>query len=270
MEYTNLSSLPEGRKRLTVLVREAGDVIRIDDAARLLHFDRSQAAKTLSRWVTQGWLRRVGRGAYVAASLDSLGSEHVLDDPWILAPSLFAPAYIGGRSAAEHWDLTEQIFNDITVMTARTVRKKSEEHHGATFTLKHIDEAKIFGTRLLWRGRTRVPISDVHRTIVDLLDDPAIGGGIRHIADCLAAYLRRADRDDAKLIDYASRLGNGAVFKRLGFLVENDPTCVQLAAQCRLLLTKGNAKLDPRLDHNKLITRWRLWVPPFWAASARL
>jgi predicted transcriptional regulator of viral defense system len=270
MEYTNYPSLPEGRKRLTALVRAAGDVIRIDDATRLLHLNRSQASKTLSRWVAQGWLRRVGHGAYVAASLDSLGSEHVLDDPWILVPSLFAPAYVGGRTAAQHWDLTEQIFNDIAVMTARLVRRKSERHHGATFSLKHISDGKIFGTKPLWRGHTKVPVSDVHRTVIDLLDDPAIGGGIQHVADCLAAYLRRPDRDDAKLTDYASRLGNGAVFKRLGFLVENDPTCAQLAADCRLLLTKGNAKLDPKLDNSKLITRWRLWVPPFWVASTRL
>jgi len=55
-----------------------------------------------------------------------------------------------------------------------------------------------------------------------MLDDPALGGGIQHVSDCLAAYLKRADRDDARLIGYADRLGNGAVFKRLGFLAETD------------------------------------------------
>ena len=31
---------------------------------------------------------------------------------------------------------------------------------------------------------------------------------------------KRTDRDDQKLIEYGDRLGNGAVFKRLGFLAE--------------------------------------------------
>jgi len=263
------SPLPEGRRRLTALVRATGDVISVDDAARVLEVDRTAAAKVLARWMTQGWLRRVGRGAYVPAPLDSLESEHVLEDPWVLVPALFAPAYIGGRTAAEHWDLTEQIFNDIVVMTGRAIRKTSQRRHGATFTLKHVDTAKAFGTTTVWRARTRVSVSDVHRTIIDMLDDPAVGGGVRQVADCLAAYLRRGDRDDVRLIDYAERLGNGAVFKRLGFLVEGDPTAQGLVEACRARLTKGVAKLDPDLDCPRLVSRWKLWVPAFWAPGTR-
>ena len=48
---------------------------------------------------------------------ESFGAEQVVEDPWILVPALFDPAYIGGRTAAEHWDLTEQIFRDIVVYT---------------------------------------------------------------------------------------------------------------------------------------------------------
>ncbi len=257
------ASLPEGRKRLATLLRGAGDVIRVDDAVRVLGFGRTVAAKTLSRWTTQGWLRRVGRGAYVPATLDSLGSEHVLDDPWVLVPALFTPAYVGGRTAAEHWDLTEQIFNDIVVLTAQPIRQKSQKRHGATFTLKHIDEDNIFGTKAVWREHSKVLVSDVHRTIIDMLDDPMIGGGIRQVADCLADYLRRADRSDNQLLAYAERLGNGAVFKRLGFLVENDPTAEHLTKTCLAHLTKGNAKLDPALDCPRLVSRWKLWIPSF-------
>jgi predicted transcriptional regulator of viral defense system len=263
------ASLPEGRARLVALLRGAGDVIRVDDAVRVLGFDRAVAAKTLSRWTTQGWLRRVGRGAYVPASLDSLGSEHVLDDPWVLIPALFAPAYIGGRTASEHWDLTEQIFNDIVVLTAQPIRERSQKRHGTTFILKHIDKDKIFGTKAVWRGNSKVQVSDVHRTIIDMLDDPMIGGGIRQVADCLANYLRRADRNDDQLLVYAERLGNGAVFKRLGFLVERDPTAAHLTKACRTRLTKGNAKLDPRLDCPRLVSRWRLWIPSFWVPEGR-
>lgn len=262
-------SLPKGRKRLTALVRGTGDVIQVDDAARVLDVNRSVAAKTLARWVTQGWLRRIGHGIYIPASLDSLESEHVLEDPWVLVPALFAPAYVGGRTAAEHWDLTEQIFNDIVVLTTRAIREKSQRRHGVTFTLKHIDEARHFGDKAVWRAHTKVLVSDVHRTIIDMLDDPAIGGGIQHVSDCLSAYLRRDDREDERLIAYAERLGNGAVFKRLGFLVEADPSGQNLIDACQARLTKGNAKLDPALDCPRLVTRWKLRVPDFWTPSVR-
>ena len=267
MSYT-AETLPEGRRRLAQLTKAGGDIIRIEDAARILDLDGASAAKMLARWTNQGWLRRVSRGAYAVASLDSLESEHVLSDPWILAPVLFDPCYIGGRTAAEHWDLTEQIFNDIVIFTAQRFRTKSAKKHGITFTLKHIDDSKLFGMTAVWRDHTKVMVSDPHRTVIDMLDDPAGGGGIRHVADCLAQYFRRDDHDARKLIDYAERLGNGAVFKRLGFLIENEPERQALADACLERLTKGNAKLDPALDCPRLATRWKLWVPEFWSRNS--
>ncbi|MGH7887589.1 MAG: type IV toxin-antitoxin system AbiEi family antitoxin domain-containing protein [Candidatus Binatia bacterium] len=250
-------------------MRQAGDVISIDDAVRAFGVSRAVAAKLMSRWTSQRWLRRVGSGVYVSAELQSLGSDQVLDDPWVLVPTLFAPGYVGGRSAAEHWDLTEQIFRDIVVVTSRPVRRKSVFRHGAQFTLKHIDEDRQFGTKVVWRHNTKVSVSDVPRTIADIFDDPAMGGGVEHVSDCFSRYLRHPNRDDAKLMTYAMRLNSGALFKRLGFLAERSVEARDLAAQCRLYLTKGTAKLDPALTCDRLITRWRLWVPNSWVPVKR-
>jgi predicted transcriptional regulator of viral defense system len=260
----NDSEPPRGRARLTAVIRAAGDVVRIDDAAQVLDIPRDRAAKLLSRWTDQGWLRRVGTGAYVPVQLDLLDSEQVVQDPWILVPALFAPAYIGGRTAAEHWDLTEQIFRDIVVFTARPVRQKTVERQSAVFTVKHIRDKLIFGTRTVWRGQTRIAVSDAHRTIVDMLDDPAAGGGIQHVADCFDQYMKRGDSDPARLIYYAERHGNGAIFKRLGFLAERHPQGRVLVKEAKVRLTKGHAKLDPALACDRLVTRWRLRVPPSW------
>ena len=258
------TKIPIGRRKLAAVVRTASDIIHISDAENALNLTRTEAAKLLSRWTQQGWLRRVGSGKYVAVPLGSLESDHVLDDPWLLVPTLYAPAYIGGRTAAEHWDLTEQIFRDIVVITGQIVRLKNQIHHGAVFTLKHINEDKIFGTKTIWRSHTKITISDIHRTIIDMLDDPPLGGGIQHVSDCLNVYLNRADRDDEKLVAYADRLGNGAVFKRLGFLAERNPQGGPITELSRSRLTKGNSKLDPALTCSRLMTKWKLWVPSTW------
>ncbi len=267
MEYSKIAEeqpIPRGRRRLVSVIQGAGDVIRADDVVATLSVDRTRASQLLSRWTRQGWLRRVAHGAYVSAALDLLDSAQVLDDPWVLVPALYGPAYVGGRTAAEHWDLTEQLFRDIVVMTARPVREKHQVRHGTHFTLHRILERNIFGTRPVWRGQSRVLVSDPHRTMVDMLDDPARGGGIQHVADCLQAYLKREDRNDDTLIEYAETLGNGAVFKRLGFLAERRSKASGLIEDCRTRLTQGNARLDPALDCTRLVSRWRLWVPPSW------
>jgi predicted transcriptional regulator of viral defense system len=94
------------------------------------------------------------------------------------------------------WDLTEQIFKDIVVITGQTIRERHQKRQGFEFTVKHLKPEKIFGTKPVWRHKTKVPVSDVHRTVIDVLDDPALGGGIQHVSDCLNVYLKRPDRND--------------------------------------------------------------------------
>lgn len=262
-------ALSKGKAQLVKVLRVAGDVVRVADVVEALGLPRREAAKRLSRWMAQGWVRRVGRGAYISVALADLGSEQVLDDPWILVPALFAPGYIGGRTAAEHWDLTEQLFKDIVVITAQPLRQRRQIKHGAIFTLKHVSEERLFGTKTIWRHRSRVLVSDVYRTVVDLLDEPALGGGIQQVVDCVNVYFSRKDRDDDVLLRYAEQLGNGAVFKRLGFIAERTGTAPWLVEGCLSRLTAGNAKLDPGIDCPLLVTRWRLLIPNSWAEAKR-
>jgi predicted transcriptional regulator of viral defense system len=136
------------------------------------------------------------------------------------------------------------------------------------FVVRHIQPEKLFGTRVLWRGRAKLRISDVHRTVVDMLDDPSMGGGIRHVTDCLRTYLAQAAADPAKLVAYAEQLGNGAVFKRLGFLAERLDGPPALVAACAARLKTGNVKLDPALPSTRLVSRWRLWIPQHWQTAS--
>ena len=71
--------------------------------------------------------------------------------------------------------------------------------------------------------------------------------------------------NDDTLAAYAERLGNGAVFKRLGFLAEQHSDAAHIADVCRARLTAGNAKLDTALRCSRLISKWSLWVPSTWA-----
>ena len=140
---TQTSSLPQNRITLAKVLSSSKDVITIGDVMKALGTSRHEAAQRLSRWMEQGWLHRVGRGTYVPVALDTMGAEQALDDPWVMIPALFDPAYVAGRTAAEHWDLTEQIFKDIVVVTGRAVRQKNQLRHGTRLLMKHIDANKI-------------------------------------------------------------------------------------------------------------------------------
>lgn len=247
--------------RLATVLRNTGEFVRTDDVEKSLNVSRSAASKLLSRWTSQGWLGRVGPGIYTAVTLDLIGAGPALDHPEMVVPALFDPAYIGGRTATEYWDLTEQLFLDTVVVTGRTVRSKSQRILGLPYTLKHIHPDKIFGLNHVWHENIKIAISDLPRTILDLLDEPVFGGGIQQVIDCFGEYLHHDCREDEKLISYAERLGNGAVFKRLGFLAERMSDSTYLIDACKKRMTKGNAKLDPTLPSYRLVTKWRIWVP---------
>jgi predicted transcriptional regulator of viral defense system len=261
--------LPASRARLAAVLRATKEVVSIDATAKTLNLDRSAAAKVLSRWRKQGWLRRIGHGLYVPVPLDLAGSEQIVEDPWVLVPTLFGQSYVGGWTAAHHWDLTEQLFNETVVFTTRRISAKRVTAQGVAFLLHHTTAKRCFGLKAIWRGSTRVNISDSARTVIDMLAMPGLGGGIDHVADCLAAYRKAPTYDGDLLIRYAEQFGNGAIFKRLGFLADTHLHSPELAAACRARLTQGYAHLDPALRSSHLHTAWRLWVPERWKQGAK-
>lgn len=258
------------RLRLSRLLRGTAGTISVSDGAEALGLPRVATAKLLARWAAKGWLSRVRRGLYVPVPLESGTADVPLEDAWPVAVRLFAPCYIGGWSAAEYWGLTEQIFRSVVVLTTQRPRERRPRIKGTDFFLRTIPERAMFGLKSVWRGQTKVQVSDPSRTVLDFLDDPQLGGGIRAATDMFRNYLDSEQKDMDRLLDYAKRLDNGAVFKRLGFLLELlAPSETAAIAGCRKGLTAGNAKLDPALPSPSLVTRWRLLMPEQWKEEFR-
>lgn len=259
-----MNMIPSTRQqRLSALLRATNGTIRVSDAVEALGVDRIHAAKLLAGWHKQGALRRVARGLYVPVSPTSLGQSQVLDDPWILVPELYEPGYVGGWSALEHWELTEQLFRSVCVLTSKRTISGEKQHQGVKFYIKHIPKNSIFGTKPLWRENKKLMISDPHKTVLDIIQDPYLGAGLQHTMDCLRAYkdAYNSTQDHAQLLEYVHRAGNGALFKKLGFLAETLEFDQIFVEECGKNLTTGYAHLDKRVSDAKLVTRWRLWVP---------
>lgn len=257
------------RQRLAQLLRKSKSSVTVAQAASVWAMKPRQAAKALAHLAAGGWLARVRRGLYIPVALEAPSPQPVVEDAWLLAKGLFDPCYIGGWSAAEHWELTEQIFNAVIVISTRRPRQRTVKVGGTEFRVKTVRQQSMFGTQEIWRSNVKVAVSTPAKTIVDLLDDPALGGGIRPVADILAAYCRSKHfkRDD--LSDVCKQFNSGAVFKRLGFLLERSFPDEQVLIQlCQGGRSAGNSKLDPDLSCPRLSTRWRLWVPTNWKENA--
>ena len=234
----------------------------IGEAATALELPRVRTKRFLAYLAERGWLVRVGRGLYSTVPLEASEPGSWLADPWAVAMRSFAPCYIGGWTALHHWELTEQLFRTVVVFTATAVRNKERQLQGTTFRLRQVSEERLFGTKTVWRGKVSSKLSDPERTLVDVLDRPEVGGGIRHVADCIEEWLRTERRSHKRLLEYADRVGNRTVFKRLGFVLEargaDEPA---LIAACEGRLSSGLSPLDPSSSsRGRVDKRWRLRV----------
>jgi len=260
MRSSGLSA--SSRSQLSRLLRDSPAVVTASLAAKALGLTPAEAARKLAAWSRSGWLARVKRGAYVPVPIESESADVALDDAWSVAAVMFAPCYIGGWSAAEYWGLTEQIFRSTCVMTAKRPHDRKPVLRKTRFELHTVPAANFVGLRAVWRGGTRLQVSDPARTVIDMLADPALAGGIRHLVEMLGSLLQDQPNEATKLGIYASKLGVGSVFKRLGFLLQRDhPDQGALIDLCRQNLSAGYTKLDPALPAERLATAWRVWVP---------
>jgi predicted transcriptional regulator of viral defense system len=193
----------------------------------------------------------------------------VAEDAWVIANALFTPCYIGGWSAAEHWQLTEQVFSETAVLTTRRPQERLVGGAGARFRLKTIRPAAMFGFIEVWRGNVKVSVSTPEKTLVDMLDDPGLAGGARTLSDMLTVYVESSGFKEEALAEACVRFDSGAVFKRLGFMLERSGfSSAGLLELCREHLTQGTANLDSALECRRLVTRWKLWVPGNWLGAA--
>ena len=256
------------RKELSEILRRSKSIVSVGEAASILKKSPGEVAKLLARWVEQGWMVRIRRGLYAPVPLESKNPENVIEDPQIVAMKVFEPCYIGGWSAAEYWGLTEQIFKTIIVVTTKPIRQRKVKIQSSEFLVRQISNSRFFGMKVIWKERVQVYMSDPTKTIVDMLDDPAMSGGVRMLEKILKEYLSSSNKDLKQLLTYAGRMKNGAIYKRLGYLLERSGIKDDfLMAALRKSVTTGNAKLDPALPAERLITKWRLWVPENWKES---
>jgi len=237
--------------------------ITVNDVIDSFPYNRELTNQILRRLCEKGWLQRLKRGIYTIVPLNSKTAEPIIEESWPLAMELFKPSFISGWSAAEHWDLTEQIFNKISVITTIPQRNIIQKYGGVSFRTRTVPKSKYFGTKKIWFGSKIVEVADPSRLILDILDFPKFGGGGRHALDTLTQYFNSEYCQPDLLLEYAKKYKRGAVFKRLGFLAEklNYNITKQWLNECRDNISAGISELDPGgAKIGKIIQRWNIKV----------
>lgn len=214
--------------------------------------------KILQNLTKRNWLQRIEKGKYLIVPSSAGTDGHYAENELVVAAHLIAPYYISYWTALYHYSLTEQPVR--TIFVATTQHRRSLTLNGITYRFITLTRRKFFGHTRVWIDDQAVEIADQTKVLVDGLDHPELCGGIVEVAKGL--WHSRNEINWKKMETYAGRMGNRAIFKRLGYLLEIfDLGNANLRKRLKKKLSAGYVVLDPLSPRQGIHTaRWGLII----------
>lgn len=250
-----------GRQEALFLAKVgAHPTFTLDFARKLLgHAKDGHTPQFLERLQTKGWIRRIRRGRFAVVPLSSGEGRSPQLHEFIVAMELASPTVIAYWSALNHYGMTEQVPRTVFVATDHPVRRQPGEILGISYRIVSIKPYKFFGVTKDWIGEASFSITDREKTIIDGLDLPQYVGGVSEIAKALS--VSGGVLDQKKLVQYAIKIGNSAVTKRLGFIMEKLGLGDIEALREKAPLATGFSALDPAMPkRGRYNRRWGLLI----------
>ncbi len=246
---------------LTALYDRSRTTFTLWDVEKITGLRPGLASSLIHKAAKRGLVSRLKRGVFMIVPAELGSSVEYSGNPYLVARQLagHAPCFISYASAMEiHRMVTQPQF---VIFASSTKRVPNRTLRGAEFRFVFIKAKHFFGTTKHWVTKQEcVEVSDLERTVIDGLRRPEYCGGVTDVARGL--WMRRLDMQPAKLVDYALRLGVGAVTRRLGYLLELYAlVSEQELTRLQQSLTPTYVLLDPILPkEGTYLARWRLRV----------
>jgi len=226
-------------------------VFTIDEAAKITGINKNTLKVLLSRLEKKGWIERIEKGKYIVIPLGAEKGEYTLHE-FIIGSLLVKPSAIAYWSALNYHGFTEQIPSTVFVQTTARKKKQDLRIFGVRYKIVRIKPEKFFGIEKVWIEEFQVLITDREKTVVDCLDKPRYCGGIIEVAKAF-----REELYTEKLREYALRINNSAVVRRLGYLCDYFGVNIDLPKP----KTRNYILLDPTMPREGHVdSKWKVII----------
>lgn len=209
-----------------------------------------------------GRITRVRRGLYVSSPAKR--AEGV--DPYLIASRVTPDAAVSHHAAFQFHGRSYSIWNQITFLTQSHARafEFGPIQYVPLRPPASLDDPLGVGIETLFYAGGMVRVSSLERAMVDMLHNPAYGGGWEEIwrsLDMVEFF------DLNMLVSYAIKLGSATTVARLGFYLSQHRERLfveqghleELAAHA----PKNACYMDTSRRSGRLVHPWNLIVPEF-------
>jgi len=249
----------QAAKLVTTLHERNRAVFRIEDVRETTGLSETSARSFVRKLVDRGVAARLRPGLYVLVPFEMGRERRYPGNPLVVAREILhgEDYYLSHATAMEIHGMTTQPQLVVVVSTPKPRRPVTAL--GVEYRFVRCRRKHLFGLTEHWvTKQEKVRVSDLERTIIDGLKQPEHCGGLTDVAKGL--WMRREDVNADQLVQYAKRIGVGAVVRRLGFLLETyEMAAAPELDRLRARLTETYVRLDPVLPaEGKRLRRWRL------------
>jgi len=230
----------------------SGNSFTFDMLYKKTHIKKEVLWVILDRLEEKKYIERIEKGKYLIIPLGAEKGKYTLHE-FVIGSLLIKPYNIAYWSALNFYGLTEQIPTTVFIQTTARKKQQEKEIFGVKYKIVRLKEIKFFGAREEWIEDTEVSITDREKTVVDCLDKPQHCGGIIEVAKAL----KNEKLNKKKLSEYALRMGNSGVVRRLGYLCDTFNLTVKLPK----IEARNYLYLDPTMPKKgDKSAKWRLVV----------
>jgi len=242
---------------LSELARENKVIFTVKEAKKIL---KEAPYLTLHSLKEKKWVLGLKGGLYAIVPLDIgvKGAEDFIVHDFVIASHLVKPYYIAFWSALNYHGLSDQIPKSVFIATEKA--KKPLIVLNTEFVFVKLNKDRFFGIEKIEIEGKKINISNVNKTIADCLDHPEHSGGIEEVAR--AIYFNHKDLNFNKIKEYALRMKNITILKRLGFILEKTKLLEEYKDIFKdVKLTKGYSKFDTiSRKKGKYNEKWKLLI----------
>lgn len=254
---------PVSARLIVTLYSQNRSIFHFHEAEAILG-GRASASKVLWQLIKNGVVTRLKSGLFQIVPYQLGFEREYLGNPYLVARELA----LGGRDQNKDYYLSHGSAFDlhgmvtqpqllVYISTPKMIR--SCVIQGTEFRFVRCKSKDVFGITEMWLDKNeKIRVSDLERTLIDGLKQPAYCGGFTEVAKAFS--IKHQSINPKKIIDYAIKLSVGAVIRRLGYLME----LYQIGSQIhwdylRTKLTATYQALDPELPADgPFFAKWRL------------
>jgi len=271
MKYNGLKTVsPLSARLITTLYNRNHLIFHFREAAEILQGD-ARASKVLYQLTHNGVVTRLKSGTFRLVPFELGFERDYLGNPYVVARELLLSRrnhkqtqyYLSHGSAFDLHQMVTQPQFIVYISSSQMIRPRTIL--GTEFRFVRCKPNDLFGITLMWVDKQeQVFVSDLERTLLDGLKQPAYCGGFSEVAKAFS--MKSHLINPQKIVDYALKLNVGAVNRRLGYLMElyNIGLHTHLAF-LKTTVTSTYQLLDPDLPaQGHFIAKWRLRlnIPP--------